>query len=163
MEMPRGIECERCHGPGSLHVKEKLKGIKVDTSKYADYSITNPRHLPRDLQMDICQRCHLQGVAVLNEGKNFFDFRPGMQLSDVMQVFLPRFSNSHEKFIMASQADRLRLSPCYLKSEELSCISCHNPHHSVKSKKITAIMRPVKTATLLRKKTYVPYLTLKEN
>lgn len=134
LEMPRGIECERCHGPGSLHAKEKLKGIIIDTSKYADYSITNPRHLPRDLQMDICQRCHLQGVAVLNEGKTFFDFRPGMRLSDVMQVYLPRFSNSHERFIMASQADRLRLSPCYLKSDELSCISCHNPHHSVKSK-----------------------------
>ncbi len=134
LEMPRGIECERCHGPGSIHVKEKLKGIIVDTSKYADYSITNPRHLPIGLQMDICQRCHLQGVAVLNEGKSFFDFKPGMMLSEVMQVFLPRFSNSHEKFIMASQADRLRLSPCYLKSGELSCISCHNPHHSVKSK-----------------------------
>ena len=134
LEMPRGIECERCHGPGSIHAKEKLKGIIIDTSKYADYSITNPRHLPRDLQMDICQRCHLQGVAVLNEGKSFFDFRPGMRLSDIMQVYLPRFSNSHERFIMASQADRLRLSPCYLKSDELSCISCHNPHHSVKSK-----------------------------
>lgn len=133
LEMPRGIECERCHGPGSIHVQEKLKGIIVDTSKYADYSITNPRHLPRDLQMDLCQRCHLQGVAVLNEGKTFFDFRPGMMLSEVMQVFLPRFTNSHERFIMASQADRLRLSPCYLKSEDLSCISCHNPHHSVKS------------------------------
>ncbi len=134
LDMPRGIECERCHGPGSIHAKEKLKGIIIDTSKYADYSITNPRHLPRDLQMDICQRCHLQGVAVLNEGKSFFDFRPGMRLSDIMQVYLPRFSNSHERFIMASQADRLRLSPCYLKSDELSCISCHNPHHSVKSK-----------------------------
>jgi hypothetical protein len=134
LEMPRGIECERCHGPGSLHAKEKLKGILVDTSKYADYSITNPRHLPRDLQMDLCQRCHLQGVAVLNDGKSFFDFRPGMKLSEIMQVYLPRFTNSHERFIMASQADRLRMSPCYLKSEDLSCITCHNPHHSVKSK-----------------------------
>ncbi len=134
LEMPRGIECERCHGPGSIHVKEKLKGILVDTSKYADYSITNPRHLPRDLQMDLCQRCHLQGVAVLNDGKSFFDFKPGMRLSEIMQVYLPRFTNSHERFIMASQADRLRMSPCYLKSEDLSCITCHNPHHSVKSK-----------------------------
>jgi len=134
LEMPRGIECERCHGPGSIHAKEKLKGIIIDTSKFADYSITNPRHLPRDLQMDLCQRCHLQGVAVLNEGKSFFDFRPGMQLAEIMQVYLPRFTNSHERFIMASQADRLRLSPCYIKSEELSCITCHNPHHNVKSK-----------------------------
>lgn len=131
LEMPLGIECERCHGPGALHVKEKLAGHIIDTSKYTDYTIVNPKKLPIDLQMDVCQRCHLQGVAVLKAGKNFYDFRPGMALSGVMDVYLPRFINSDERFIMASQADRLRLSNCY-KSGELSCIHCHNPHHSVK-------------------------------
>lgn len=128
--MPRGIECERCHGPGEIHVKEKLAGNIIDTSKFVDYSIVNPRHLSRDLQMDLCQRCHLQGVAVLNEGKTFFDFKPGMELKEVLNVFLPRYTNSHEKFIMASQADRLRLSECF-KQSDLSCITCHNPHESV--------------------------------
>ena len=85
-KMPTGIQCERCHGPGKLHVEEKLAGIVVDTAKRADYSIVNPRRLPRDLQMDLCQRCHLQGVAVLNEGKTFFDFKPGMRLSEVLNV-----------------------------------------------------------------------------
>ncbi len=133
VEMPKGIECERCHGPGEIHVKEKLAGNIIDTSKYIDYTIVNPRHLTPDLQMDVCQRCHLQGLAVLEDGKNFFDFKPGMKLSDVMNIFLPRYSNSHENFIMASQADRLRLSNCFTMSEDLSCITCHNPHHSVKS------------------------------
>lgn len=128
--MPSGIECERCHGPGAIHVEEKQAGILVDTSKGPDYTIVNPRKLPRDLQMDLCQRCHLQGVAVLEEGKTFYDFKPGMRLHEVMNVFLPRFTNSHEKFIMASQADRLRLSPCYLNSD-MTCITCHNPHKSV--------------------------------
>ncbi len=130
--MPGGIECERCHGPGEVHVREKLKGHIVDTSQFIDYTIVNPRNLSRDLQMDLCQRCHLQGVAVLREGKSFFDFRPGMKLSEVFNVFLPRYTNSHERFIMASQADRLRLSPCYLQSE-MTCITCHNPHQSVES------------------------------
>lgn len=129
-EMPTGIECERCHGPGEIHVKEKLAGELIDTSKYVDYSIVNPRYLSRDLQMDLCQRCHLQGIVVLEEGRTFFDFKPGMQLNEVLNVFLPRYTNSHEKFIMASQADRLRLSECYLNSE-MSCITCHNPHKSV--------------------------------
>lgn len=128
--MPSGIECERCHGPGEIHTRERLTGSVVDTSRHPDYTIVNPRRLERDLQMDICQRCHLQGVAVLNEGKTFYDFKPGMRLSEVMNVFLPRFTTSHERFIMASQADRLRMSPCYLKSD-MSCITCHNPHHSV--------------------------------
>lgn len=129
-DMPSGIECERCHGPGEIHTRARLAGKNVDTSRYIDYTIVNPRDLPRDLQMDLCQRCHLQGVAVLNEGKSFFDFKPGMRLNEVMNVFLPRFTTSHERFIMASQADRLRLSPCY-KESEMTCITCHNPHHSV--------------------------------
>ncbi len=130
-EMPTGIECERCHGPGEIHRREKLAGNIVDTSTSVDYTIVNPRHLSRDLQMDLCQRCHLQGVAVLNSGKTFFDFKPGMKLNSVMEVYLPRYTNSHEKFIMASQADRLRMSPCYQSSETLTCITCHNPHQSV--------------------------------
>ena len=129
--MPTGIECERCHGPGEIHVLEKLAGNNIDTSLHIDYSIVNPTDLSRELQMDLCQRCHLQGLAVLEEGKTFFDFKPGMELSSVMNVFLPRYSDSHEKFIMASQADRLRLSKCYTNSE-MTCLTCHNPHHSVR-------------------------------
>lgn len=131
-DMPRGIECERCHGPGELHVREKLAGIRVDTAVNADYSIVNPRRLSRDLQLDLCQRCHLQGIAVLEPGKTFFDFRPGMRLSEIMQVFLPRYTNSHQQFIMASQADRLRLSACFELSD-MTCLTCHNPHVSVEA------------------------------
>lgn len=132
-KIPLGIECERCHGAGALHVKEKLMGKRVDTSKFADYTIVNPRHLPIDRQISLCQRCHLQGVAVLNEGKTFYDFKPGMLLSDVMNVYLPRFTDSDKRFLMASQADRLQMSDCFKVSGQLSCISCHNPHHNVHS------------------------------
>lgn len=131
LEMPRGIECERCHGPGQLHAERMLQGLTVDTARQADLSIVNPRRLSRELQMDLCQRCHLQGVAVLNEGKTFFDFKPGMRLSEVMDVFLPRYTDTHERFIMASQADHLRLSECFKNSEDISCLTCHNPHRSV--------------------------------
>ena len=129
--MPTGIECERCHGPGEVHVLEKLAGQLVDTATSIDYTIVNPSDLPRNLQMDICQRCHLQGVAVTEPGKTFFDFRPGMELNSVMNVFLPRFTDSHEQFIMASQADRLRMSECFKKDESLTCLTCHHPHHSI--------------------------------
>lgn len=131
--MPLGIECERCHGAGGLHVKEKLMGKRVDTATAVDYSIVNPRNLSIDRQMDLCQRCHLQGIAVLHEGKAFYDFKPGMALSEVMNVYLPRFTNSDKRFLMASQADRLRLSDCFQQSGQLSCINCHNPHHDVHS------------------------------
>lgn len=129
--IPTGIDCERCHGAGGAHVKLKQAGVWVDTAKHIDYSIVNPTKLSRDLQMSLCQRCHLQGLAVLQEGKDFDDFKPGMHLSEVWNVFLPETDESKSKFIMASQAERLVKSNCY-RNSELSCITCHNPHVSVK-------------------------------
>ena len=128
-KMPQGIDCERCHGPGEAHVKSKLAGEIIDTSKYIDYSIVNPARLPLDLQFDICQRCHLQGTAILANGKTFESFKPGMHLDDVMDVYLPKYDNDHS-FIMASHVDRLKQSACF-KESELTCTSCHNPHKSI--------------------------------
>lgn len=133
LSLKTGIDCERCHGPGSLHVADKRAGIIVDTSKTPDYTIVNPRRLSTELQNNICQRCHLQGIAVLNDGKNFFDFRPGMRLSEVMNVFMPQYEGAEDKMIMASHVERMKKSPCYLNSGKMSCITCHNPHVSVKS------------------------------
>lgn len=143
--IPTGIDCERCHGPGSIHVNQRTSGSKIDTSKYIDYSIVNPAKLSIDLQFDICQRCHLQGNAVLKNGHSFYDFKPGQKLSDHISVFLPKYKNADDEFIMASHADRLKQSACFIKSLEkqktkndlkpykgaMTCITCHNPHVSV--------------------------------
>lgn len=131
ISVKKGIECERCHGPGEAHVNEKMKGIIVDTAVAIDYSIVNPKDLSKELQVELCQRCHLQGITVLNEGKTFFDFKPGQPLNSVMNVFMPRYKGGDEKFIMASHADRMKQSACYVKSQ-MTCITCHDPHVSVK-------------------------------
>ncbi len=127
-----GIDCERCHGPGSLHVFDKQAGKIVDTSKTPDYTIVNPRRLSTELQNNVCQRCHLQGITVLNDGKSFYDFRPGMKLSEVMNVFMPEYEGAQDKMIMASHVERMKKSRCFVESGKMSCINCHNPHVSVK-------------------------------
>ena len=166
--LPHGINCERCHGPGELHVEEKRAGKIIDTSVQADLSIVNPARLPRELQFDVCQRCHLQGVAVPKEGQSFTDFRPGMKLGDVIDVYFPRYTDSLSQFIMASHPDRLRMSECRIPSADvpgrldpLPCITCHDPHvpiealgrdayngacidcHSGESPAATAVQSPV--------------------
>ena len=127
-----GIDCERCHGPGSIHVLERQNNTPVDTSKGPDYSIVNPRRLSTELQNNVCQRCHLQGITVLNDGKTFFDFHPGMKLSEVMNVFMPEYEGAQDKMIMASHVERMKKSQCYIQSGKMSCITCHDPHVSVK-------------------------------
>ncbi len=145
-----GIDCERCHGPGGQHVKEKLAGNIVDVKNEIDYSIVNPAKLPVALQLDICQRCHIQGNAVLQNEKSFLDFRPGMHLSDVMNVYMPLYKGDDDSHIMASHVERLKLSKCFISSmsqaesinnnhpsltpykNALTCVTCHDPHVSVK-------------------------------
>lgn len=130
VNVQNGIECERCHGPGELHVKGITNGEIIDTSKEIDRRIVNPKKLSRDLQMDLCQRCHMQWITVLNEGKTYFDWKPGMKLNEVMNYFIPRTSEGDGNFRMASHADRLKQSKCY-KNSQMTCLTCHNPHVSV--------------------------------
>ena len=141
-KLPLGIDCERCHGPGSLHVQEKSNGIIVDTRKHTDWSIVNPKRLPWKLQVDICQRCHLQGNNVLKPGKKFTDFRPGMHLDSIFTVYMPTYKGD-AAFVMAGHAERFQMSKCFKGSNKgdlnkynaninFTCINCHNPHVSVK-------------------------------
>ncbi len=143
--LPQGINCERCHGPGSYHVKLRTESAPVDTAHEIDYSIVNPAKLPVERQFDICQRCHLQGNTVLKPNRSFMDFKPGDTLSKFMSVFVPRYADD-ETFIMASHAERLKMSKCFTTSlkkvssnrtlkpykEALTCVTCHNPHKSVR-------------------------------
>ncbi len=120
------IGCERCHGPGGLHVAERRAG---EPAGPVDHSIVNPKHLDPDLRAAVCQQCHLQGeVRVVRRGRNPFEFRPGLPLEQFVAAFVPR-PDLADALRSVSQFEQLGQSRCFTASGgKLDCTSCHDPH-----------------------------------
>lgn len=114
-----GITCERCHGEASAHVKDPLRA-----------NIVNPRRLPAVERDSVCEQCHLGGTArVLNPGKTWADFRPGMKLESVFSVFVAKAPSDPNRIKVVSHSEQLALSQCKVKSgDKLWCATCHDPH-----------------------------------
>ncbi|HVE77422.1 MAG TPA: tetratricopeptide repeat protein [Gemmatimonadaceae bacterium] len=125
-ELRPGIGCERCHGPGALHVQERRTSAPRDSAY--DNTIVNPARLPLARRMDVCEQCHVHtAVAVLREGRDAFSYLPSQPLRDQWAFFKEAGSID-----IVSHADRLRQSACFLgarsTSRPLECATCHDPH-----------------------------------
>lgn len=126
VELRDGIGCERCHGPGELHVRERRASVRGDSGY--DNSIVNPARLPLERRLDVCEQCHVHtAVSVLREGKDAFSYLPSQPLHDTWAFY--RVSGSID---LVSQADRLRHSACFIatrtSARPLECATCHDPH-----------------------------------
>src|SRR5271170_243897 len=126
------VGCERCHGPGAIHVEQRTQDAIVGGSfdESTDLSIVNPRKLRPEIRDDVCAQCHLAGDArVLQPGKDYLDFRPGTALGDVVTIFSVPQTIKGNHFVALDQFEQLKLSRCWTASNgRLGCISCHNPH-----------------------------------
>lgn len=148
------ISCERCHGPGSLHV-EKWQGAEAESRKSEvgvqrpqsgtplslnpqpstpnpqpfDDTIVNQRHLSRELSEAICAQCHLIAEAsVPARGRRGADFRPGLLLSAFRADFA--LEETLDDMTVVGHMLQMRRSRCY-QASQMTCTTCHNPHHDV--------------------------------
>ena len=115
-----GVSCERCHGPARQHVDYHQENPSSKTAKF----IANPSKLDRNRTNDVCAQCHLGTATPL---KAPFSFRPGDVLEEHFDIFHDEDGGSVHT---ANQLERMELSKCYLQSEEMTCVTCHNPHRN---------------------------------
>jgi hypothetical protein len=152
------IGCERCHGPGKLHVEQRIAQAEtlaaLDSDRptpEVDTSIVNPRHLDRELSDSICGQCHLRSAATaLVPGARLDDYRPGLNLADFRTDYgldrssAPATSRAlgpaaatppeDDSMTVVGHIEQLQKSRCYQNSE-LSCVTCHDPHQRISPEK----------------------------
>ncbi len=131
--IPEGIDCQRCHGPGSSHVEAARRGAGQDRARA---EIVNPARLSHARQLEVCLQCHLESTsrrlpyAVRRYHRDVFSYRPGEPLGDyMMHLDLAPGSGRAETFEVVNAGYQFLKSACYRKSgEQLTCTTCHNPH-----------------------------------
>ncbi|MGH9444717.1 MAG: multiheme c-type cytochrome [Terriglobia bacterium] len=97
----RGVTCEACHGPGARHMAEMERA--GNPAKPGATYIFNPARLdPPDLE-NFCGECHRSSLRVQREGLHGLD------------------TVHYEPY-------RLEMSQCWIMTQRISCITCHNPH-----------------------------------
>ncbi len=116
------IGCERCHGPGELHIGKSL----IVAGK--DMTIVNPADLESSLRDAVCEQCHLNGRRrALRADRRDSDFRPGFPFYRFWTVLEPAGGPAENRFV--GQVEQTHESRCYQASRgRFGCISCHDPH-----------------------------------
>ena len=90
-DLPEGIDCQRCHGPGANHIATAQTALAKPGDIRA--SIVNPARLTPALRLDLCMQCHLQPASgeipsrIRRFNRGPFSFVPGEPLANFLLVF----------------------------------------------------------------------------
>jgi predicted CXXCH cytochrome family protein len=139
-EIPEGIDCQRCHGPGAAHVRA-ASTANTPREKIRE-AIVNPARLNRDRQLEVCLQCHLETSSSLvpNEIRRFNrdidSYKPGEPLGDY-KISYDRAKGQGDRFEIAHAGYRLAMSACF-RSTQMTCLTCHDPHQSYRTSTSTA-------------------------
>ena len=121
------VGCERCHGPGSEHVKHQGRPNIVNPSKL-DYVHAN----------DVCISCHSQGQPLKNPiaGK-YYDwpvgFHVGMNLSEFWKLEEHKLGEQSFTHFADGTAHKNRMQgndfvQSLMYTRGVTCFSCHDAH-----------------------------------
>ena len=121
------VGCERCHGAGSEHVKQKGHGY-----------IVNPARLDYVQANDVCIQCHSQGQPLKNPipGK-YYDwpvgFHVGKKLSDYWKLEEHKLGETSFTHFADGTAHKNRMQgndfvQSLMYTRGVTCFSCHDVH-----------------------------------
>jgi tetratricopeptide (TPR) repeat protein len=107
----RAIGCERCHGPGELH-------IKASRARLNDLAIVNPARASAEERLRLCAQCH--GYHL-----------PSPSPPPRTDPFWIRFQGTTLTWSRCYTES----------AGALDCMTCHDPHHDAKSSESEQIAR----------------------
>ncbi|HEV2419937.1 MAG TPA: multiheme c-type cytochrome, partial [Terriglobia bacterium] len=99
-----GVTCEACHGPGARHV-EAMRALSKGEKPAATFIFEPAKLAPADLE-NFCGACHRTSLRVISEGLHGLD------------------TVHYEPY-------RLEMSQCWIMSQQITCVTCHNPHQAL--------------------------------
>lgn len=122
--LPEGIDCQRCHGPGTEHVRTSGR-----------VPVVNPAKLSPDARMELCLQCHLETASgdipakIIRFDRGVFSYQAGEPLANFALFFDYAPGRREDRFEGVGGAYQFRKSRCYLETQgKLECASCHDPH-----------------------------------
>lgn len=132
------VGCEKCHGPGSLHVAHPTRK-----------NIVNPATLDYVRANDTCIQCHSQGRTLQDTfGGKYYDWPVGFTVGDRLADFWrledlkPGTTNFFQYADMTAHKNRMQGND-FIQStmyhRELRCFDCHDVHSNENPANLKAV------------------------